>query len=275
MRFSLSPSSTARTSADGAATGPVRVDAWGPITARIPVPGLRHVVLGLVLGVLVMPLVVTAGYALVTGGGLAALPAAAEWMAGTGPGVLTGVASLWVGLLAAVAVAARRHPSGIKALVRWEFSRRDPLIAVGFVVAAFALNIAASFLLDLFGISTGQQMGNTGTFTAVEGWWRIGVVLAVAVGAPIVEEVFFRGLALHAALRHMRPWAAVVLTSVLFGLMHVQADPVAAIYTVTATTLVGAGLAVLRLRTGRLGTAVCAHVAFNSVNIALALLLAR
>ena len=52
----------------------------------------------------------------------------------------------------------------------------------------------------------------------VGGSWQ-GVVLAVVV-APFTEEVVFRGLVLRGLLGRWSPWAAIILSSVLFALMH-------------------------------------------------------
>lgn len=87
------------------------------------------------------------------------------------------------------------------------------------------------------------------------------LVLIVGVGAPIFEEIFYRGLVQRALLRRVGPWPAVLITAVVFGLSHFQL--------LQAPGLVVFGVVVgwLALRTGRLGPSIMAHVAFNLVSV--------
>ncbi len=85
---------------------------------------------------------------------------------------------------------------------------------------------------------------------------------AVAVGAPIAEEIFFRGLLLRSLEKRFGTVVAVVGSSVIFGATHFQALQFAA--------LTGAGMvfALLTVRHDRLGPAIFAHMAFNGVTVA-------
>jgi membrane protease YdiL (CAAX protease family) len=92
----------------------------------------------------------------------------------------------------------------------------------------------------------------------------LGVVLIV--GAPVAEELFFRGLLLRALQRRFAPsphadaWA-VAGSSVVFGLAHFE------LFQLPALVLFGAVLGVLAVRTGRLGPGIWAHAAFNAVTV--------
>lgn len=132
-------------------------------------------------------------------------------------------------------------------------------------------SFAISLILESLGIST-KALGNTGFLNSVEGAYLPYIVLATVVGAPIVEELFFRGVVLRVTSQTLGVVAGVILTSLLFGVMHVQASLAASIYTVSMTAMVGVALAILRLRTGRLGTAILAHILFNAGGVVLALL---
>ena len=85
---------------------------------------------------------------------------------------------------------------------------------------------------------------------------------AVAVGAPIAEEIFFRGLLLRSLEKRFGTVVAVIGSSVIFGATHFQALQFAA--------LTGAGLvfALLAVRNDRLGPAIFAHMAFNGITVA-------
>ncbi len=92
----------------------------------------------------------------------------------------------------------------------------------------------------------------------------MGVVLLfviVAVGAPIAEELFFRGLVLRSFENRFGTAWAVVGSSVFFGATHFQPLQFAAL------TAAGAIFALLTVRTGRLGPAIVAHMAFNAVTV--------
>lgn len=96
----------------------------------------------------------------------------------------------------------------------------------------------------------------------------VGVVLLVliaGVGAPLIEELFFRGFLLRALLRHMGPVPAVLVSSVVFAAVHRQP------LQFPALLVFGLVAGWLTVRTGRLGPAWAAHIAFNLVTIVLLL----
>lgn len=86
-------------------------------------------------------------------------------------------------------------------------------------------------------------------------------VLAVlfVVGAPLVEELFFRGLLLRSLTRHLPHAAALVFSSAAFALVHFEPLQIPALFAV------GVVFGALTLRSGRLGPALWAHGAFNAV----------
>ena len=92
-------------------------------------------------------------------------------------------------------------------------------------------------------------------------WGIVLLVLIVVIGAPIAEELFFRGLVLRAFERTMGTAWGVAISSVAFGLTHFQG------LQTPALCAFGLVLGLLVVRTGRLGTAVVAHMAFNAVSV--------
>lgn len=88
------------------------------------------------------------------------------------------------------------------------------------------------------------------------------LVLIVGVLAPIFEELFYRGLVQRAFLkRGLPPAAAISVTALLFGLSHFQ------LLQLPGLVLAGLLFGVLAHRSGRLGPAIAAHVAFNMVTV--------
>lgn len=79
------------------------------------------------------------------------------------------------------------------------------------------------------------------------------------------EEIVFRGAALPAFLRRLGPAWAVVLSSLLFGLIHVEWAGSPSFYRVPFAFTIGMGLALLRLRTGSLWASLVAHATLNGI----------
>lgn len=85
--------------------------------------------------------------------------------------------------------------------------------------------------------------------------------LITVIGAPIVEELFFRGFAQRAAVARLGRPLGIGLTSVLFGLVHFQ------LLQLPALVAFGVVLGVLADRTGRLGPSIVTHMAFNATTV--------
>jgi len=131
-------------------------------------------------------------------------------------------------------------------------------LAAGFATQ-LVLVVLIAVLYPLFGIDT-EQVGTSAEELTSSATDAIGVVLLVAivaVAAPLFEELFYRGLWLRAVERRWGTGWAVVTSSLVFGLIHFQ------VYDLPALIGFGLVVAVLTVRTGRLGPAIWAHVAFN------------
>jgi uncharacterized protein len=89
------------------------------------------------------------------------------------------------------------------------------------------------------------------------------LVLIVGIGAPIAEEIFYRGLLYRSMENRFGTWPAIVGSGVVFGASHFQ--PI----TFVGLTAFGVVLAYLTHRTGRLAPAIFAHMAFNMVTVIL------
>lgn len=104
----------------------------------------------------------------------------------------------------------------------------------------------------------------------------LGDVIAGVVVAPVLEELFFRGVVLVCVYTVVRRWsgrvsgavAATAISSALFVGAHLLAAPVPA-PDVWTLTLVGIVTAALVLGTGRIGAALTTHVVFNATGFAL------
>jgi len=174
---------------------------------------------------------------------------------------------LWIGLVGAAVYSARRKGSGS---LRKDFGLEVrpvdlPVGAVAGVAAQVVLvPVVALILRPLLG--TPDVSGPVEDLVeGAEGVAVAGLFLLVAVGAPLVEELFFRGLVLGAIRRRLGTVGAVVGSSVLFGLAHPQDLPGDALALLMISLAVLGGLfAALAVRAGRLGPAIVAHAVFNA-----------
>lgn len=85
--------------------------------------------------------------------------------------------------------------------------------------------------------------------------------LIVAVGAPLAEELFFRGLVLRSIEHRLGVVWAVVLTGVIFGATHLEP------LQFPALAVAGMVFGLLAVRVDRLGPAVVAHMTFNATTV--------
>lgn len=105
-------------------------------------------------------------------------------------------------------------------------------------------------------------------------------MLAPVVVAPVIEELFFRGLAQGSLTRilvgpsrrrdPLSAWTAAALVAVVFAIVHVlvaPGDPV--LLTVGGTFLLGLAAGGVVAVAGRVGGAVVAHIVFNGVAVLL------
>ncbi|HEX3317463.1 MAG TPA: type II CAAX endopeptidase family protein [Solirubrobacteraceae bacterium] len=95
----------------------------------------------------------------------------------------------------------------------------------------------------------------------------VGATLAIAVLAPICEEIFFRGVMFGSLRRWKGVWVAATITAVVFSAGHLEFSPV-----IFADRLIaGFVWCLVYARTGRLLPGMMAHAANNAVVIGLLL----
>lgn len=148
-----------------------------------------------------------------------------------------------------------------------------PLLAVCCFVGA---QVATVVVAVLVGLENPDDASNSGVLTDSRGsMWLIGMIGLVVVGAPLAEELLFRGLMLRVLEKSFGSVFAVVVSSLLFALPHWQAAASwqEATVLLSAITVVGLVLAVGAVATGRLGPSIMAHFLFNLVGTISALAL--
>ena len=181
--------------------------------------------------------------------------------------VVCSTVGLWVGLGGSALYASRTQGTG---RLREDFGLRlapiDPLIGAPIGVGAqYLLGLLVVVAYQASGVSQ-KTINNLGqparqVTGLAHGWGDVILVLVVVVGAPVVEELFFRGLLLRALQARVGSVAAVLVSGVLFGLAHFEP--------LQLPVLAGFGvvLGIVALRTGRLGPGIFAHAAFNALAV--------
>ena len=94
-------------------------------------------------------------------------------------------------------------------------------------------------------------------------------VAAIAVFPATCEEILFRGVVLPALIRPLGTIGAVLVSALMFGLIHL--DPVgdaSAFTRIPFAILVGVGLGTLRVRTGSLIPPILGHAVLNTITFA-------
>jgi CAAX protease family protein len=90
------------------------------------------------------------------------------------------------------------------------------------------------------------------------------LILMVCVGAPLVEELVYRGLLQGSFEARVRGFVAVLASAAIFALIHFRPVEYPGLF------VIGLVLGTCALLTGRLGMAIACHVGFNVTGLILA-----
>lgn len=168
-----------------------------------------------------------------------------------------------------VLVSRRKGSGSIRDDFGWRF--RLPLdLGLG-VLAAFGVIFASGILRAVLAALTRSEVSTNATAIYGDQQTSVGVAVMVvlaALGAPLAEELFFRGLALRAFEKRTGAVWAAVLSTALFAVLHVfgaSGSLVSRLVLVAGIAVYGAAFSALTLVTGRLGPAVLGHVSINTL----------
>ncbi len=186
---------------------------------------------------------------------------------------------VWVPLTAACAVATYGRGT--------QSARRDLGFSISLTDVLFGLSIGLLVrgLVSLLEIAVYGRIASGALVlgdVVYNGWWIFGVLVAPILIAPFVEELFFRGLVLRSVLeffarreasgavaRRLAPTIAIIVSAVLFALLHLTEASTAseALVLGLSTLILGIGTGILAAVTGRVGGAMVAHAMFNATII--------
>lgn len=173
-----------------------------------------------------------------------------------------GQLGLWAGLGLSAVVAATFRGNGLRRDFGWSMRASD--VPIGLAVGVFAQIVVVWLIYapfqQFFDFDVSEAARQI-TDRAATGSDIALVMLGVVVGAPIFEELFFRGLTLRAFERKWGATAGVLVSSALFAAVHFQ------LLQFPALMVFGIIAALLVKRYKRLGPAIWAHVGFNLIAV--------
>jgi len=147
-------------------------------------------------------------------------------------------------------------------------TRRDWLVGipVGLASQFVLVNVVtwpfAQLFPDAFSFDEVSRRATELTDQA-QGLWIVVLVLVVVVGAPIAEEILYRGVLQNGATALLGVFPGLVTTAAIFALVHFSPVEIPGLF---AFALV---LGLLRKKSGRLGLPIATHMAFNVAGLLL------
>jgi membrane protease YdiL (CAAX protease family) len=179
---------------------------------------------------------------------------------------------LWLGLLGVPLWVSARKGSGTRIDYGLWAEKRDVVVGLAWGIGTQLILVPALYapLIWIFELDTDKLDDPAKSLTdrADNPVGVILLILVVAIGAPIIEEIFYRGLLQRSLLRLLPAPVAIGITAVVFGGSHLE------LLQLPALVMFGVIAGVLAHRSGRLGPSIACHVGFNAVTV-IALLAAR
>jgi len=170
---------------------------------------------------------------------------------------------MWATYLYVVSAISNKYGSGnVFSDYRISFAWRDLWgIPIG-IASQFVLVTAVTFPLtklfpDQFSVEEVEKRARE-LADAASGGWVFVLFLIVVVGAPVVEEIVYRGLLQQGLERSMNSTIALVVTAAVFAAIHLQPIVFPGLF---AFALV---LGWTYRKTQRLGLPIVSHMAFNA-----------
>jgi membrane protease YdiL (CAAX protease family) len=168
---------------------------------------------------------------------------------------------LWACLLGVPIVATLTKGNGPRRDLGLRIRPIDVPVGVAIGVAAQFVLVPLIYwpILKLIGNQDVSGVARQLTDRATDPFGIVMLMLIVGIGAPIAEEVFFRGLTQRSLDRRWGRGVALFGTAALFAFTHFEALQFPALFAF------GLLLGAMVFATGRLGTSICAHLGFNLV----------
>jgi membrane protease YdiL (CAAX protease family) len=149
---------------------------------------------------------------------------------------------------------------GLQRLPYWRDILMAPAGLIVYLILSFVLIIIVSILVPGFNVNQQQVTGFSGI---TQQYQLILAFITLVVVAPVAEEVLFRGYLLGKLRKLFPTWAAILATSVLFGLIHVGTT--GAWNVAVDTFALSIILCLLRVSTGSIWASMLLHMIKNGI----------
>lgn len=200
--------------------------------------------------------------ALATGGGIPEPPTLFADVVTLRAALATTIAYQFAVVGIVLAVIRRPLPTLVRDFRLHDYRGRNLWIPAGAAVGCYIMVGLYALAVDALGIDILIPQSTVPTEVLRDDWTTALTAFTAVAGAPISEELFFRGLIFGGLLR----WGfapAAILSSLLFAGVHLD------IGSVVPFTIIGLTLAWLYWRRGTLWDAIAFHVLFNSASFIL------
>jgi uncharacterized protein len=186
--------------------------------------------------------------------------AAAGGMTGPGVGNWTLAAINIVSLGLVILIGYKK--TGAPFMEVFPLKKISPAVIISILMTSFGFTIILSEVDNLFRtiFPMPDFMKNfiTGLYASSD---IIGSLFVLGIVAPLTEEFMFRGVFMRGFMKNYRPITAILVSSVIFSLIHMNPWQMLSAFTM------GIYLAVLLVRTGSLVSCLLAHSFFNFIPV--------
>lgn len=180
-----------------------------------------------------------------------------------GPWLLVGVAGPHALLLTHLLWVSRSKGQGLSPDFQFRVQWSDAGVGIGlFFAALFGAGVVAAIVTQIAGEAPTATAIDVARESADDGltiWLYLFAILGATL-IPVVEELVYRGLFWSALeKRGMHPWAILVVTSMVFAMIHLEPVRTPVLFAV------GVAIGIGRLRTGRIGASILTHMLINAL----------
>ena len=179
---------------------------------------------------------------------------------------LVSVTALWIPVIVALRILSTRLGTGdFRADYGFRFRWIDIVgFPLGVLTQLVLLELVywplRSWFPDTFDKDSVEEPARN-LFDRLDGAWLVLLVVIVVIGAPVIEELLYRGLIFRTLDGLIAPVLAILGSSLWFAAAHFQTIQFAGLF------VIGIVLAVCAQRTGRLGMSIFTHAGFNATTV--------
>ncbi len=178
------------------------------------------------------------------------------------PNLLMGITSQNLAIIGALAAIARVKGRGS---LRLDFGFAIRVRDIGWIAIGVLISVTAGLVLlpitELANLK-GSSQEVVKQFERAQGLEIPLFIIGVVVLAPIAEELLFRGILLRSFMRRTSAGWAVMISALVFALVHVAGDP-GTYYYLPAFMALGLVSGYRAVRTGSLSQSISLHIGFN------------